>query len=87
MKLPEGDTSIDKLIKSWDIDYTIEKRLKKRHLHIHIMFKIFHFTKLQLIYDKIKNKICINLGLNNVYCYNILLKSNESENVQDYINK
>ena len=51
------------------------------------MFKICHFTKVQLIYDKIKNKICTDLGLNNIYVYNRLLKPNESENVKDYINK
>ena len=56
-------------------------------LHIHIMFKICHFTKIRLIYDKIKNNFFTDLGLNNVYWYNILLKPNESENVQYYINK
>ena len=48
------------------------------------MFKIRHFTKIQLNYEK---KICDELGLNNIYVYNRLLKPNESENVKDYINK
>ena len=51
------------------------------------MFTIRHFTKVQLNYNKIKNKICHDLEVNNVYCYNRLLKPNESENVQDYIHK
>ena len=51
------------------------------------MFKIHHFTKVQLIYDEIKKKFCTELSLNNVYCYNRLLKPNESKNLQDYINK
>ena len=87
IKLPDNDTWNDKLIKSCDIDYTIERGTKKGQLHIHIMFKIRHFTKIQLNYDKIKKKICEDLELNNVYMYNRLLKPNESENVEDYINK
>ena len=87
IKLPENETWNDKLIKSCDIDYTIERGTKKGQLHIHIMFKIRHFTKIQLNYDKIKTKICNDLELNNVYMYNRLLKPNESDNVEDYINK
>ena len=87
IKLPENDTWNDKLIKSCDIDYTIERGTKKGQLHIHIMFKIRHFTKIQLNYDKIKTKIRSSLGLKNIYCYNRLLKPNDSDNVEDYLNK
>ena len=87
IKLPESDSWNDKLIKSCDIDYTIERGTKKGQLHIHIMFKIRHFTKIQLNYDKIKTKICNDLGLENIYVYNRLLRPNESDNVEDYINK
>ena len=87
VKLPEGDKWDDQTIKNVDIDYTIERGTKKGQLHIHIMFKIKHFTKIQLNYDKIKKKICDDLGLNNVYMYNRLLRPNESDNVEDYINK
>ena len=54
VKLPENDIWDDKTIKNCDIDYTIERGMKKGQLHIHIMFKIKHFTKIQLNYDKIK---------------------------------
>ena len=87
IKLPDNDSWNDKLIKSCDIDYTIERGTKKGQLHIHIMFKIRHFTKIQLNYEKIKNKICKDLGLENIYVYNRLLRPNESDNVEDYINK
>ena len=87
IKLPDGDVWDDKLIKDCDIDYTIERGLKKGQLHIHIMFKIKHFTKVQLNYDKIKKQICDDLGLKNIYVYNRLLKPNDSDNVQDYLNK
>lgn len=87
IKLPESDKWDDKTIKSCDIDYTIERGTQKRQLHIHIMFKIRHFSKIQLNYDKIKKKICDDLELNNVYMYNRLLRPNESDNVEDYINK
>jgi len=87
LKLPEGDKWDEATIKDVNIDYTIERGLKKGQLHIHIMFKIKHFTKIQLNYEKIKKKICDDLGLNNIYCYNRLLKPNDSDNVQDYLNK
>ena len=66
IKLPEGDKWDEATIKDVNIDYTIERGLKKGQLHIHIMFKIKHFTKVQLNYDKIKKKICDDLGLNNM---------------------
>ena len=87
INLPPNDTWNDKLIKDCNIDYTIERGLNKGQLHIHIMFKIKHFTKVQLNYDKIKKTICDDLGLKNIYCYNRLLKPNDSDNVQDYLNK
>ena len=87
IKLPEGDNWNDKTIRDADIDYTIERGLNKGQLHIHIMFKFKHFTKIQLNYEKIKKKICDDLGLTNIYCYNRLLKANHSDNVQDYLNK
>ena len=87
INLPPNDIWDDKLIKDCNIDYTIERGLKKGQLHIHIMFKIKHFTKVQLNYDKIKKQICDDLGLKNIYCYNRLLKPNDSDNVQDYLNK
>jgi len=87
LKLPETDQWNEETIKNVDIDYTIERGTKKGQLHVHIMFKIKHFTKIQLNYDKIKKKICDDLGLKNIYCYNRLLKPNDSDNVQDYLNK
>jgi light-regulated signal transduction histidine kinase (bacteriophytochrome) len=87
INLPENDKWDDNTIKNVDIDYTIERGLKKGQLHIHIMFKIKHFTKIQLNYNKIKEKICNDLGLKNVYMYNRLLRPNDSDNVEDYINK
>ena len=87
INLPENHKWDDDTIKNVDIDYTIERGLKKGQLHIHIMFKIKHFTKIQLNYNKIKEKICNDLGLKNVYMYNRLLRPNDSDNVQDYLNK
>ena len=61
-------------------------RIKKGQLHIHIMFKVRHLTKIKLNLKKIKKKIWDELLLNNISVFNRLLKPNESENVQDYIN-
>jgi hypothetical protein len=87
VNLPEGDQWDDDKIKQADIDYTIERGLKKGQLHIHILFKFKHFTKIQLNYGKIKDKIKDDLGLENVYMYNKLIRNSGNENVLDYINK
>ena len=85
--LPEGDKWDEDTIKNADIDYTIERGLKKGQLHIHILFKFKHFSKLQLNYSKIKDKIKKDLGLENIYLYNKLIRNSGNDNVLDYINK
>ena len=57
VNLPGGATWDDQTIKDIDIDYTIEKGMKRGQLHIHILFKFVHFTRIQLNYAKIKEKI------------------------------
>ena len=57
VSLAEGDKWDDDTIKDVDIDYTIERGTIKNQLHIHILFKFKHFTKIQLNYQKIKEKI------------------------------
>jgi hypothetical protein len=74
-------------IKNVDIDYTIEKGTKNNQLHIHIMLKFRHKTKIQLNYQKIKTKITTDLGLNNIYLNNRLIRNSGSENILDYLNK
>ncbi len=44
----EGDWNDDK-IKYSDINYTIERGKEKGFLHIHILFKIKYFTKIQTV--------------------------------------
>ena len=87
INLPETDKWDDKFIKDFDIDYVLERGQKKGQLHIHILFKIKHFTKIQLNYDKIKEKIKMDLGLSNVYMQNKLLKMSNNDSIVDYLNK
>ena len=87
INLPENDKWNDDTIKSIDIDYTIEKGTIKNQLHIHILFKIRHFTNIQLNYQKIKDKIKKDLGLKNVYMLNKLIRNSNNENILDYLDK
>ena len=87
INLPETDKWDDKFIKDFDIDYVLERGQKKGQLHIHILFKIKHFTQIQLNYDKIKEKIKLDLGLSNVYMQNKLLKMSNNDSIVDYLNK
>ena len=87
INLPAGDKWDDATIKDVEIDYTIERGTIKNQLHIHILFKIKHFTKVQLNYQKIKDKIKSDLGLNNIYLYNKLIRNSGNDNIIDYLNK
>ena len=87
VSLSEGDKWDDDTIKDVDIDYTIERGTIKNQLHIHILFKFKHFTKIQLNYIKIKEKIKKDLGLNNIYLYNRLVRNNGSDNILNYLDK
>ena len=87
IKLPEGVEWNDDNIKDVDIDYVIEKGTKKNQIHVHILFKIKHTTKVLLDYPKIKKKICDDLGLDNVYMLNKLVKNSGDINILEYINK
>jgi hypothetical protein len=88
LKIPEGDDWNDEnKFRDVDIQYTIEVGHKQRRLHIHILMKFTHFSKIQLDYEKIKSKICNDIGLSNVYMLNKLIRNNGSENILDYLGK
>ena len=87
INLPETDKWDDNTIKDVDVDYVIERGGKKGQLHIHILFEFKHHSHLQLNYEKIKDKLKTDLGLDNVYMYNRLIRHNGSENVLDYLSK
>ena len=87
INLPQGDKWNDDTIKDADIDYTIERGTKKGQLHIHILFKFKHHTKIQLNYQKIKDAITKKLGLDNIYMYNKLVRNSGNDNIIEYLNK
>jgi hypothetical protein len=83
INLPATDKWDDHFIKDIDIDYVLERGQKKGQLHIHILFKIKHHSKIQLNYDKIKDKIKTDLGLEGIYMQNKLIKMSKSPNRTD----
>ena len=87
INLPQGDKWDDATIRDVDIDYTIERGTKKGQLHIHILFKFKHHTKIQLNYQKIKEAITKRLGLTNIYMYNKLVRNSGNDNIMEYLNK
>ena len=87
VNLPKNTPFDEEHIKNVDIDYTIEKGTKNNQLHIHIMLKFRHKTKIQLNYQKIKTKITKDLGLHNIYLNNRLFRNSGSENILGYLNK
>lgn len=87
INLPDPKDWTDEKIKDVNIDYTIERGLQRGHLHIHLLLKFQHFTKIQLNYNKIKEKLCNDLGLKNIYLYNKLLKPDSNTNIIEYLNK
>ena len=61
--------------------------MKRGQLHIHILFKFVHFKRIQLNYTKIKEKINTDLGLQNIYMYNRLVKNSGQQNILAYLEK
>ena len=87
INLPETDKWNDDFIKDVDVDYVIERGSKKGQLHIHILFKFKHHSRLQLNCDKIKDKLKKDLGLENVYMYNRLVRNSGNDSIIDYLSK
>jgi hypothetical protein len=87
VKLPETDKWDDDKIKDVDIDYVVELGNQKNRLHAHVLFRFLHRSKVQLDYDAIKKKICEDLGVNNVYLYNRLVRPSEGQNIVSYLSK
>ena len=82
-----GDKWNDDTIKDITIDYIIERGTKKGQIHAHALVKFTHFTKLQLNYKKMKEKVQNELGLKNIYLNNRLIRNSGSENIVEYLNK
>jgi uncharacterized alkaline shock family protein YloU len=87
INLPSEHKFDEHFIKDVDIDYTIERGNKNGQLHIHLLMKFKHKTKIQLNYEKIKEKIKTDLGLTNIYMYNKLVRNSGNDNILDYLNK
>ena len=83
IKLPEGITFDEPHIKDVDVDYPVEVGDIKKKIHVHIMMKITHFTKVQLKYIGIKNDVKEALGLTNIYFRSELLIPSASDNILD----
>ena len=82
--LPVGD-DLSK-VKDADLEYVVERGSKMRSLHTHIMIKFKHNSNVKLNYKKIKDKIKSELGLNNIYFQNKMVRAN-NENLANYLNK
>lgn len=87
VNLPEGDVWDDNTIKDVDLQYVIERGTKKFCLHSHISLRFKHNTRMQLNIAKMRDRICKELGLTNVYMKNILTKTDSSSNILSYMDK
>lgn len=87
VRLPEGVEWSDETIKDVSIDYTIERGARTGALHIHVLLKFKHHTKVLLAYDKIRAKICGDLGLHNIYMLNKIVKNSGADNILEYLDK
>lgn len=73
-------------IKDVDVDYTIERGVTGQ-LHTHILLKFNHHTKLRLDYASIKKSILDDLGLDNLYMQNKLVRPTSDDWLRDYLAK
>jgi hypothetical protein len=85
--LNEGHSWSSEWIKDAQCDYVIEHGPSTGALHCHVLFKLKHHTKVQLNYDRIKDKIKGDLGLENVYLQNKLVRPSSDDFLTEYLEK
>jgi methionine aminopeptidase len=78
--------SWDEDVKDVTIESVVEKGGEKNCLHCHAFLKFTHTTDVKLNYAAIKQKICGDLGLPNIYMMNRVSKGS-NENILEYMNK
>lgn len=74
-------------VKVADNDYVIERGGKTKALHCHMLIRIQHYSNIRLDYDKIKQTIKDDLGLDNVYINAKLVRPTSEEWLEEYIDK
>lgn len=85
--LPAGVLFNEETIKDVDVEYVIEVGGKKHQIHTHIIIRIDHYTNVQLDYNSIKQKIKNDLGLDNLYVNNKLIRNRGFKDITEYLNK
>lgn len=85
INLPDGDTFENDVINA-DVDYMIELGTKQRALHAHIFLKFVHNSNLKLDFKKMKQYVCQELGLPNLFFSNRVVRGG-NQSVLDYLNK
>lgn len=87
LKDKNKDVTISKeWIKSIDLDGVVEVGEKYHQPHAHLLIHISHYTYIHFNYQKLKEEILENTGLDTVYVYCKLYKDARA-NLKDYINK
>ena len=87
IKLPDPSDWDNGKVTDVNIDYSLEQGEKFGRLHLHILLRFTHFSKIQLDYEAIKKKINEDLGLHNIYLYNRLVRNNGTDSILDYLKK
>jgi hypothetical protein len=87
IKLPDPSDWDNGKVTDVNIDYSLEQGEKFGRLHLHILLRFTHHTKIQLDYEAIKKKINEDLGLHNIYLYNRLVRNNGTDSILDYLKK
>lgn len=89
--LEPGHKWTKEYIKKSECESNIERGEKTDTIHAHIFVGISHYSKIQLDRKKIKEKICDDLGLKNIYISKIIvLRHNtnaDRENFLEYARK
>jgi len=82
----EGDTWNDDTIRDVSIESATEIGGKNNAAHAHVNLNFLHKTRLQLDYDKIKEKLMTDLNLQGLYLNNKLYYNNQMS-LEEYLRK
>lgn len=82
----EEDIDKPDIIASLNLEYGIELAPNTGCVHAHLIFAVAHRTNMKLNIAEIRNQICEQMGLSNVFV-NVRMFFNASWNIKDYIHK
>jgi hypothetical protein len=83
----EGHAWSTDVIENVSCDFVVERGKKKQQLHCHMLVKISHRSKVSLDYQKIKQTLNQEIGVESAYMNAKLVRATSDDYLLSYLNK